>query len=50
MGRDKKNRGGQIRFVLPRSIGRVELTSAPVADIRAVLTSTIAPSSGSEEA
>jgi 3-dehydroquinate synthase len=50
MGRDKKNRGGQIRFVLPRSIGRVELTSAPVADIRAILDSMIAPSSGSEEA
>ena len=28
MGRDKKNRGGRIRFVLPRSIGRVELTDA----------------------
>ncbi len=28
MGRDKKNRGGRLRFVLPRSIGRVELTDA----------------------
>jgi 3-dehydroquinate synthase len=28
MGRDKKNRGGRIRFVLPRAIGRVELTDA----------------------
>jgi 3-dehydroquinate synthase len=38
MGRDKKNRGGRIRFVLPRSIGEVELTdSAGEADVRAVL-------------
>ncbi len=38
MTRDKKNRGGTIRFVLPREIGRVELTDAPSeADIRAVL-------------
>ncbi len=38
MGRDKKNRGGRIRFVLPRSIGRVELTDAAgEADVRAVL-------------
>ena len=37
MGRDKKNRGGQVRFVLPRSIGRVELTGAPEADIRSAL-------------
>lgn len=37
MGRDKKNQGGAIRFVLPRSIGRVELTGASEADIRAVL-------------
>ena len=29
MGLDKKNRGGRIRFVLPRSIGRVELTDDP---------------------
>jgi 3-dehydroquinate synthase len=28
MGRDKKNRGGRVRFVLPRAIGRVELTDA----------------------
>jgi 3-dehydroquinate synthase len=28
MGRDKKNRAGRVRFVLPRSIGRVELTDA----------------------
>ena len=38
MGRDKKNRGGRVRFVLPRSIGRVELTDAAgEADVRAVL-------------
>jgi 3-dehydroquinate synthase len=38
MGRDKKNRDGRIRFVLPRSIGRVELTDdAGEADVRAVL-------------
>ena len=50
MGRDKKNRGGQIRFVLPRSIGRVELTEAPEAEIRAALATTIdpPPSGGSE--
>ena len=36
MGRDKKNRGGRIRFVLPRAIGRVELTDeADEAAIRA---------------
>ncbi len=29
MGRDKKNRLGKIRFVLPRSIGQVELTDSP---------------------
>ncbi len=40
MGRDKKNRAGRIRFVLPRSIGRVELTDAAgEADVRAVLAS-----------
>ena len=53
MGRDKKNQGGQIRFVLPRSIGRVELTSAPEHDIRATLASTVADradEAGSEEA
>jgi len=38
MTRDKKNRGGKIRFVLPRSIGSVELTDAAVEnDVRAVL-------------
>ena len=38
MGRDKKNQKGKIRFILPRAIGRVELTDAPTeADIRAVL-------------
>lgn len=28
MGRDKKNRSGRVRFVLPRRIGHVELTDA----------------------
>lgn len=39
MTRDKKNRGGKIRFVLPRRLGQVELTSAPSIEIiRSVLT------------
>ncbi|MBX6316020.1 MAG: 3-dehydroquinate synthase [Isosphaeraceae bacterium] len=38
MTRDKKNRGGQIRFVLPRRLGHVELTDQPTEeDVRAVL-------------
>jgi 3-dehydroquinate synthase len=38
MSRDKKNRLGKIRFVLPRSIGSVELTDAPGEDdVRAIL-------------
>jgi 3-dehydroquinate synthetase len=38
MSRDKKNRSGNIRFVLPRSLGTVEQTDAAgVLDIRAVL-------------
>ena len=38
MGRDKKNRGGRLRFVLPRSIGHVELTDlADESDVRAIL-------------
>lgn len=38
MARDKKNRDGQVRFVLPRSIGRVELTDAARdGDVRAAL-------------
>jgi 3-dehydroquinate synthase len=38
MRRDKKNRDGRVRFVLPRSIGAVELTDEPtIDDIRAVL-------------
>jgi 3-dehydroquinate synthase len=38
MTRDKKNLKGKTRFVLPRAIGRVELTDAPSeADVRAVL-------------
>jgi len=38
MFRDKKNRSGKIRFVLPRSLGKVEQTDAAgVDDIRAVL-------------
>jgi len=38
MTRDKKNRRGKIRFVLPRSIGKVELTDAAgIDDVRAVI-------------
>ncbi len=38
MGKDKKNRQGKIRFVLPRGIGTVELTDRPdEQDIRAIL-------------
>jgi 3-dehydroquinate synthase len=38
MARDKKNRHGRIRFVLPRSIGQVELTdAASLDDVQAVL-------------
>ena len=38
MTRDKKNRLGKIRFVLPRSIGRVELTDLPRDDdVHAIL-------------
>jgi 3-dehydroquinate synthase len=38
MRRDKKNRGGKLRFVLPRAIGSVELTDlAGEADVAAVL-------------
>jgi 3-dehydroquinate synthase len=38
MGRDKKNQRGRIRFVLPRSIGNVELTDAAgEADLRELL-------------
>lgn len=37
MGLDKKNRGGKIRFVLPREIGRVEMAEPPESDVRAVL-------------
>lgn len=50
MGRDKKNEGGQIRFVLPREIGRVELTGAPEVEIRGVLAEVVAPRSGWEGA
>jgi 3-dehydroquinate synthase len=38
MERDKKNRGGKIHFVLPRSIGQVEVTDcAGLEQIRSVL-------------
>jgi 3-dehydroquinate synthase len=33
MGRDKKNRDGRIRFVLPRRLGHVELTDEPSTEI-----------------
>jgi 3-dehydroquinate synthase len=36
---DKKNQGGKLRFVLPRAIGKVELTDVSEPDIRAVLES-----------
>jgi 3-dehydroquinate synthase len=40
MGRDKKNKDGRTRFVLPRRLGHVDLTDAPTeSDIRAVLAS-----------
>jgi 3-dehydroquinate synthase len=40
MGRDKKNQRGQIRFILPRALGHVELTDVPrEADVRQILTS-----------
>ncbi len=38
MARDKKNRLGRVRFILPRRLGHVELTDEPTeADIRAAL-------------
>jgi 3-dehydroquinate synthase len=38
MTRDKKNQKGKIRFVLPRQVGRVELTDAPgEIDVRSAL-------------
>jgi 3-dehydroquinate synthase len=38
MSRDKKNQKGRIRFILPRALGRVELTDAPPEeDLRQVL-------------
>lgn len=44
MTRDKKNRDGKIRFVLPRGIGRVELTDAAgVEDVRAALDPSAGP-------
>ena len=40
MSHDKKNQQGKIRFVLPRGLGRVELTAAPGPDdVRKVLRS-----------
>ena len=43
MTRDKKNRGGRVRFVLPRDIGRVELTDeADEATVRDVLGGVVA--------
>jgi 3-dehydroquinate synthase len=38
IARDKKNRQGKVRFVLPRAIGAVELTDAPTdTDVKALL-------------
>jgi 3-dehydroquinate synthase len=46
MGRDKKNRGGRIRLVLPRRLGTVELTDAATTDdLREVLHDLCRPSS-----
>jgi 3-dehydroquinate synthase len=43
MARDKKNQRGRTRFILPRALGRVELTDAPSeADVRHVLSLTTA--------
>jgi 3-dehydroquinate synthase len=43
MTRDKKNQKGKTRFVLPRAIGRVELTDAPgEAEVREALTALVA--------
>ena len=45
MTRDKKNVRGRTRFLLPRAIGRVELTDAPTeADVRDALAATSAGS------
>lgn len=38
MGRDKKARDGELRFVLAREVGRVELTPVPEQLVRAALT------------
>ncbi len=44
MSRDKKNRRGKIRFVLPRAIGRVETTDIPTEeDVRAMLAELVSP-------
>jgi 3-dehydroquinate synthase len=38
MSRDKKNQLGRLRFVIPRSIGKVELTDSPGEDdVRAII-------------
>ncbi len=42
MGRDKKNRGGEIRFVLPGAIGRVEAAEGPPSLIAEALAATVA--------
>jgi 3-dehydroquinate synthase len=33
MTHDKKNRAGRVRFVLPRALGRVELTDAATSEM-----------------
>ncbi len=44
MTRDKKNQKGKMRFILPRTLGRVELTDAATEnDIRAVLATMVSP-------
>ncbi len=47
MSRDKKNRRGKIRFVLPLAIGRVETTDAPSAeDVRGMLNDLVSSDAG----
>ena len=47
MGRDKKNRGGRTRFVLPRRLGHVELTDEPTdVDVRSALATILGPGDG----
>ncbi len=40
---DKKTEGGEIKFILLKSLGEAVITSVPDADLRATLAATIAP-------